>query len=236
MKGNFNAIGLLSAPMNRKPMRSDLSWALLLLLAAAAAVAQNAASPQKLRNHFDSDALLREPAFFDFVVLGAPGTANWRVVSGHNPPSAPNHVTQILAERPGDSIAVAVRRNAVFRDGAWSLGLRRGEGRGGIVLRMAGEKDFLVLLVDLATGEARLSAYRDGRSTELAKATAKFANEWGVLKISAAGPKVSAEWDDKPLLQAVDPNPAAGRSGMATAGPGLVSFDEFILDPEDVKR
>jgi hypothetical protein len=235
MKGNFNAIGLLSAPMNRKPMRSDLSWALLLLFAAAAAGGQNAASPQKVRNHFDSDALLREPAFFDFVVLGAPGTAQWRVVSGFNPPSAPNHVTQTVAGRPSDSIAVAVRRNALFRDGAWALGIRRGEGRGGIVLRMAGEKDFLVLLVDLATGEARLSAYRDGRAAELAKATAKIASEWGGLKISAAGPKISAEWDDKPLLQAVDPNPAAGRSGMATAGPGLVSFDEFVLDPAEAR-
>ena len=122
-----------------------------------------------------------------------------------------------------------------FRDGGLSLALRRGEGRGGIVLRMAGEKDFLVLLVDLATGDARLSAYRGGRATELAKGTAKIASEWGVLKISAAGSKISAEWDDKPLLQAVDPNPAAGRSGMATAGPGLVSFDEFVLDPAEVR-
>lgn len=235
MKGNFNAIGLLSVPMNRKPMRSDVLWALLLLLAAAAAGAQNAADPEKLRNHFDSDALLREPAFFDFVVLGAPGTAQWKVVSGFNPPSAPNHVTQTLAGRPSGSIAVALRRNVLFRDGTCSLGLRRGEGHGGVVIRMAGQKDFLVLLVDLATGEARLSAYRDGRAVELAKATAKIASEWGVLKISAAGPKISAEWDNKPLLQAVDPNPAAGRSGMATAGPGLVSFDEFILDPAESK-
>jgi hypothetical protein len=206
-------------------MRKNLSWAFLLLLAAAPAAAQT------LRNHFDSDGLLREPAFFDFAVLGAPGAAQWRVVSGFNPPSAPNHVTQILASRPDDSIAVALRRNSLFRDGVWSLALSRAQGRGGIVLRMAGEKDFLVLLVDLATGEARLSAYRNGRATELAKATAKIAREWGVLKISATGPKISAEWEDRPLLQAIDPSPAAGRSGMATAGPGIVAFDEFVLEP-----
>jgi hypothetical protein len=213
-------------------MRKNLSWAFLLLLAAAPAGAQT------LRNHFDSDGLLREPAFFDFAVLGAPGAAQWRVVSGYNPPSAPNHVTQILASRPDDSIAVALRRNSFFRDGVWSLALSRAQGRGGIVLRMAGEKDFLVLLVDLATGEARLSAYRNGRATELAKAMAKIDREWGVLKISAAGPKISAEWEDRPLLQAVDPSPAAGRSGMATAGPGIVAFDEFVLEPaeEAVKR
>ena len=221
--------------MNRQPMRRDLSWALLFLLCAAAAGAQNAATAEKLRNHFDSDALLREPAFFDFVALGSPGLAQWKVVSGFNPPSAPNHVTQTVATRPDDSIAAALRRNSLFRDGAWSLAMRRGEGRGGIVLRMAGEKDFLVLLVDLASGDARLSAYRNGRPTELAKATAKIGSEWGVLKISAAGPKISAEWDDKPLLQAVDPNPAAGRSGMATAGPGFVSFDEFVLEPAEVR-
>jgi hypothetical protein len=217
----------------RQPMRKNRSWALLLFLCAAAAGAQDGAGAGKLRNHFDSDALLREPAFFDFVALGSPGSAQWRVVSGFNPPSAPNHVTQTVATRPNDSVAAALRRNALFRDGAWSLAMRRGEGRGGIVLRMAGEKDFLVLLVDLTSGEARLSAYRNGRPTELAKATAKIGSEWGVLKISAAGPQISAVWDDKPLLQAVDPNPAAGRSGMATAGPGLVSFDEFVLEPAD---
>ncbi len=207
-------------------MRKNLSWAFLLLLAAAPAAAQT------LRNHFDSDGLLREPAFFDFAVLGAPGAAQWRVVSGYNPPPAPNHVTQILASRPSDSIALALRRNSFFRDGVWSLALSLAQGRGGIVLRMAGEKDFLVLLVDLTAGEARLSAYRNGRATELAKATTKFVNEWGVLKISAVGPKISAEWEDKPLLQAIDPSPSAGRAGMATAGPGIVSFDEFILDPK----
>jgi hypothetical protein len=209
-------------------MRKNLSWAFLLLLAAAPAGAQT------LRNHFDSDGLLREPAFFDFAVLGAPGVAQWRVVSGYNPPSAPNHVTQTLASRPDNSIAVALRRNSFFRDGAWSLALSRAQGRGGIVLRMAGENDFLVLLVDLATGEAHLSAYRNGRATELAKATAKIDREWGVLKISAAGPKISAEWEDRPLLQAVDPSPAGGRSGMATAGPGLVAFDEFVLEPATI--
>jgi hypothetical protein len=218
--------------MDSKTMRKNLPWAFLLLLAAAPSLAQNAGGAHTLRNHFDSDALLREPAFFDFAVLGAPGTADWRVVGGYNPPSAPNHATQTLASRPEDSIAVALRRNAVFRDGVWSLALRHGEGRGGIVFRMTGEKDFLVVLLDLATGEARLSAYRNGRAAELAKATTKFVNEWGVLKISGAGPKISAEWEDKSLLQAIDPNPAAGRAGMATAGPGIVSFDEFILDPK----
>jgi hypothetical protein len=200
----------------------------LLVFAAAAAVAQNA---EKLRNHFDADGLLREPAFFDFLVLGPAGEAAWKVVGGYNPPSAPNHVSQVMPARPADSIAVALRRNVNYRDGAWSLALRRDGGRGGIVFRMTGEGDFLVLLVDLATGEARLSSYRKGRATELAKGVRKPRNEWGVLKIVAAGPRITAEWDGESLLEAVDPNPAAGRSGMATAGPGAVSFDEFVLDP-----
>jgi hypothetical protein len=61
-------------------------------------------------------------------------------------------------------------------------------------------------------------------------------SEWNVLMISATGPRISAQWQGKLLLEATDPNPVAGRSAMATAGPGVVSFDEFILDPEDVKR
>jgi hypothetical protein len=205
-------------------------WGALLLLFAAAVGAQNA---EKLRNHFDSDGLLREPAFFDFLVLGPPGEAEWKVVGGYNPPSAPNHVSQVMPYRPADSIAAAFRRNSTFRDGTWSVAMRQGNGRGGIVFRMAGEGDFLVLLVDLATGEARLSSRHNGRSTDLAKGAVKGRDnsEWNVLTISATGPRISAQWQGKPLLEATDPNPVAGRSAMATAGPGVVSFDEFILDP-----
>lgn len=200
--------------------------AVLLLLAAGVP-----ARAEQLRNHFDSDAMMGEPAFFDFVVLGAPGEARWKVVSGYNPPSAPNHVAQTVSSRPADSIAAAVRRNSAFRDGVWSVGLMRGSGRGGIVFRMSGEKDFLALLVDLVNGQARLLRYRNGRQTQLASGVAKLANEWSILKITSSGEKVTALWDGSPLLEASDASPSSGRSGMATAGPGLVAFDEFVLDP-----
>ena len=215
--------------MIRAFSRAALPAALLLLASALSA--------QTLRNHFESDALGREPAFFDFVVLGKPGAARWNVTAGHNPPSAPNYVAQIIDSRPPDSIAAALRRGSSFRDGTWSVALLRVGGRGGIVFRMADDKNFLSLLVDPGTGEAVLSSYRDGRPTELAKGRTETVNEWGVLKITAAGSKVSAYWEGKPLLEATDPRPAGGRSGMATAGPGIASFDEFILEPaEDVKR
>jgi hypothetical protein len=224
-----------SAPMTVIMVKRGV-WGALLLLFASAGAAQNA---ERLRNHFDSDGLLREPAFFDFLVLGPPGEAEWKVVGGYNPPSAPNQVSQVMPNRPADSIAAAFRRNSTLRDGTWSVAMRQGNGRGGIVFRMTGEGDFLVLLVDVATGEARLSSYRNGRATDLARGAVKGHdhNEWSVLKITATGPRISAQWQGKPLLEATDPNPVAGRSAMATAGPGVVSFDEFILDPaEDVKR
>lgn len=209
--------------MIRGLSRALLPAALLFLPAALPA--------QVLRNHFESDALGREPAFFDFVVLGAPGVARWNVTGGHNPPSAPNYAAQIVGSRPKDSIAAALRRNSSFRDGTWSIALLRTGGQGGIVFRMTDEKNFLVLLVDPQTRMAVLSAYRDGRPAELAKGNVPIANEWGFLKITAEGAKIAASWDGKPLLEAADPRPAAGRSGMATAGPGIASFDEFILEP-----
>jgi len=215
--------------MIRGLARASLSTALLF----CAAVLPG----QTLRNHFESDGLGREPAFFDFVVLCAPGVARWNVTGGHNPPSAPNYVAQIVPSRPKNSIAAAVRRNSSYRDGTWSVSLLRSGGRGGMVFRMADEKNLLVLLVDFETREASLASYRDGKSTELAKGTVALDNEWGILRISADGSRVSASWDGKPILEAIDPRPAAGRSGLATAGPGIAGFDEFILEPaENVKR
>ena len=188
-------------------------------------------SPAVVRNHFDSDAVMRAPGFFDFTEVGAPGRSDWVVMSDFNPPSAPNQLTQTVQGRPADSIAVALRRNVQFRDGRLSVALKRASGRGGVLFRMSGEKDFLVLLVDSDSGDARLVSYRGGKPTELAKGQAAFGVDWGVLEVSASGAEIRASWAGKPLLAAKDPAPASGRAGVATAGPGAASFDEFILEP-----
>src|SRR5580765_5813845 len=127
------------------------------------------ASPEKSRNHFDSDAPMRAPGFFDFVVLGSPGEAQWRTVTEFNPPSAPNGVSQVFEQRPSQSIAAAVRRNVTLKDGTVSLGIKRVAGQGGVGVRLADEKNFIALLIDPVSGEARLMDYRQGRATELAR-------------------------------------------------------------------
>jgi len=190
----------------------------------------DAAASQRLRSHFDWDAILASPAYFDFAVLVLRGPADWKVTAGNNPPSPPNVVTQTVPDRPAGSIAAAVRRNASFRDGSLSLALEKGSGRGGLVFRMADEKTFCALLVDLVSGEARLTAWHAGRSEELGRGKADLANEWGVLAVSLKESTIEAKWNGKPLLQAADPRPVAGRAGMATEGPGRVSFDEFLLE------
>ena len=70
-----------SDPMTMTAVKRGACGALFLVFTAAAAVGQNA---EKLRNHFDADGLLREPAFFDFLVLGPPGEAEWKVVFARN--------------------------------------------------------------------------------------------------------------------------------------------------------
>jgi len=199
-----------------------------LLLPGAAASA-----PEKSRNHFDSDAPMRAPGFFDFLVLGAPGEAQWRTVTEFNPPSAPNGVSQVFEQRPSQSIAAAVRRNVTLKDGTVSLGIKRVAGQGGVVVRLVDEKNFIALLMDPVSGEARLMDYRQGRATELARGKGEGQREWGQLVVTLAGPKISAAWEGKPLLEGTDPAPAAGRAAIATAGPGIMTFDEFVLEPKE---
>lgn len=218
---------------DRSRVQRAIAVCALLLAAALGAPAQE--SGTAIRNHFDSDANMRAPGFFDFAVLGAPGPADWVVLADFNPPSAPNQVTQTKQDRPADSIAVAIRRSVSFVDGRLSIGVKKASGRGGILFRMVNERDFLVLLVDFGTGDARLLSYRGGKPTELASGQAQFNAEWSVLEISTAGTDVRATWAGKALLTARDPAPAAGRAGMATAGRGAVSFDEFILEPASEK-
>ena len=55
-----------------------LRSACALLLAAVFAAASAPALGEEIRNHFDSDSLMRTPGFFDLVVLGA----EWNIRSG----------------------------------------------------------------------------------------------------------------------------------------------------------
>lgn len=216
----------------RFPFRSG--WGLAIALGLLLPSAPGLAAPEKLRNHFDSDAPMRAPGFFDLLVLGAPGDAEWRVMAQFNPPSAPNALSQVKARRPVDSIAAAIRRNVLLKDGTLSVGVRKADARGGVVFRMTDEKNFAVLLLDSATGEARLLRYKDGQPTEIAQArVAPIARGWGDLVVTLAGPKISAVWEGKPLLEAADPAPVSGRTGLAAAGPGVASFDEFVIDPKE---
>jgi hypothetical protein len=190
----------------------------------------SAARGEKVRAHFDSDTAGRPPGFFDLVVWGTPGNAEWIVLADLNPPSAPNKLIQTLDTRPAGSIAVALRRTYTFRDGDISVGIRRGKGQAGIVFRATGEKDFQLLLVNFASGEALLSSYRGGKATELARGQAELDHDWGTLSVTASGASLTARWNGKLLLTASDPHPVDGRVGLATTGPGQASFDELVFD------
>lgn len=204
------------------------AWAVpaLLLLCAAPARAE------KIRNHFDTDSVMRAPGFFDPVVLGAPGPARWLILTDLNPPSAPNRLVQVERARPPDSIAAVLRRNTSFRDGTVSTFIRGGSGREGMILRMRDEKRFLILLVD-ASGDVALSAYADGKSRELGRGHAAFARPWEKFSVTASGPELSVFFNDQKLFDARDPEPASGRTGLATTGPGEASFDEFVIEPAE---
>jgi hypothetical protein len=202
----------------------------LAAIAFAALVAASPARAEKIRTHFDTDSAGRVPGFFDLVVWGAPGEAEWIVLGDVNPPSTPNKLIQARDGRPEDSLAVALRRTYSFADGEVSVGLRRGGGRAGLVLRSAGDKDFLALLVNGRTGDARLVSWKDGKPTELAQGKATTDREWSTLSVRATGASITASWNGKPLLSATDPHPRSGGVGLATAGPGQASFDELVFD------
>lgn len=215
-------------------MSSPKKFAFPVALCALLFVAS--AQGERVRTHFDSDSAGRPPGFFDVAVWGTPGEADWKVLADVNPPSTPNKLLQTLAARPAGSIAVALRRNYTFENGELSVALRKGAGLGGVVLRAAGEKDFLLLLVDVASGDARLTSFRGGKETELARGKATVDRDWGTLSVTAAGPSLTAQWNGKSLLTATDPHPANGLVGLATTGPGQVSFDELVFDGAPASR
>lgn len=198
----------------------------LLLLALAA----RPAPAEELRNHFDSDAVMRAPAFFDLVLLGdTPGDSKWLILVDLNPPSAPNRLVQTNAKRPAGSVSAALRRNVAFQDGAASTFVKKGTGQAGLVLRLVDAKNFLLLLADTQTGDLVLTSYRDGKATELGRGHGAFERGWEKVGAKLEGPTVTVSVNDQKLFDARDPGPAAGRAGVATAGPGEASFDELLI-------
>ena len=210
---------------HRALLRSALPAGLVFFLAAGHGAAET------IRNHFDTDSMMRAPGFFDLVVLGPnPAPARWLVLADPNPVSAPNRLAQVELKRPVDSIAAAVRRTYAFEDGQVTAFLRQGGSREGLLLRMADEKNYLVLMVDTATGEAVLSSWRDGKPSELGRGRATFARNWEKFGVAAHGAALTVTFNDQKLFEAADPHPVTGRTGLVAAGPGEASFDEFVLE------
>ena len=228
MRTVFSAVMRSHSPGLRPFLARSLSA--IALLTVILCVAPASARAEKIRNHFDSDTMMRPPGFFDLVVLGAPGEAKWLVLVDKNPPSAPNKLAQVNAKRPDDSIAAALRRNVSFQDGTVSTYVKKGAGREGLILRMKDDKNFLVLLVD-ASGDVVLSAYADGKPTDLGRGHKPLERPWEQYTVKADGPQLTVSFNDEKLFDARDPHPVAGRTGLAAVGPGEASFDEFVIDP-----
>ena len=200
-----------------------------------ALLAASSLAAEQVRNHFDSDSIMRSPGFFDFVVLGAPSPAKWLVLSDKNPPSAPAIASQVETGRPDASVAAAVRRTYSYRDGTTSEFFKTGGSRVGLLVRYVDDKNYLLLLVDGGSGETVLTSVRDGRSDVLARGKASFTQPWQKLSLEASGPAIKVSVGDAAVLQGTDPHPAAGRVGMAAAGPGEARFDELILESPEIK-
>src|SRR5262245_44234241 len=108
-----------------KPTRRFVSTC-VLLAALLLALSSAGARAEEIRNHFDSDSILRPPGYFDLVVLGAPGKSRWLVLTDLNPPSAPNRLVQTETQRPDDSMPAAVRRTYTFQDGTATTMIKKG--------------------------------------------------------------------------------------------------------------
>jgi hypothetical protein len=221
MRTDFSAV-MRSHSLVLRPLLA-LALSISALLAAPAS-----ARAEKIRNHFDSDTMMRPPGFFDLVVLGAQGEAKWLVLVDPNPPSAPNKLAQVNTRRPEGSIAAALRRNVSFQDGTVSTFVKKGAGREGLILRMKDEKNFLVLLVD-ASGDACCPRTPAG-SRRSGRGRKTLERPWEQYSVKAEGPQLRSPSTTRSSSR---PAISSGRRphGLAAEGPGEASFDEFVIDP-----
>ena len=122
----------------------------------------------------------------------------------------------------------------MFQDGTSSTFFKKGGSRSGLILRYVDEKNYLLLLVDGASGEAVLTSVRDGKARCSDAARATFSDAGRSSESRRSGPSVKASLGDArsskgPIRTRWRARRHRGR------GPGRGAFDELVFESAEIK-
>ncbi len=126
----------------------------------------------------------------------------------------------VLRDVTAENVNLAVSFKLLGGDTARSAGL---------MWRAQNTNDCRSVLVSALHREIRLLSMENGRTAELARATATFdEKDWSFLEVSVQGDRVTVWLNERNALEARDATPAtSGRVGLITRGDTVALFDDF---------
>ena len=196
------------------------------------------ASPGRIIN-FDTEPLGKVPPGWSVPMVTGGSASQWEILRDRTAPTQPYVLAQLSADPKGNRFPLAILNAVSLRDGDVSVRLKPVAGRldqsGGVVFRYRDPSNYYLALADARQQEVALFKVENGRRIPIGSPVKHDvpANEWRILKISVAGPRIQVYLDHRRILRAEDSAfTGAGKVGLWTARDSVTYFDDFRVYPK----
>jgi len=161
---------------------------------------------------------------------------HWDIARDDDAPSPPSVYRQDVRYGANDAPRVLVS-DLLFRDLSMRVRCRLDAGRVaegcGLVFDALGSDDYFVVRAEALQGVVRLVHVMAGEEREVAAAPCPVTPRvWHAMSVRTRAERVTVEWDDVPVLDAVDWTRAGGKIGLATMADATSSFDDLEVVAE----
>jgi hypothetical protein len=193
----------------------------------------------KFNSNFDSNTL-GIPKGWRTDETGSAGTpADWELEHDSTIPDKQNVVTLSKNNNHGNTFNLLLAEETNYKDLEMSVKLKAVSGKedqgGGPIWRAIDSENYYICRWNPLEDNFRLYVVKDGRRKQLASATVRAdSNAWHEIEIEHEGSKITAEFDDKKLIEIEDETfRDAGMVGLWTKADAVTKFCNIRVEAED---
>jgi hypothetical protein len=193
----------------------------------------------KFNSNFDSETI-GIPKGWTAAETSTAGTpADWAVEADSSAVGKPNVVTLSKNNNHGGTFNLLLAEKTKYKDLEISVKVKAVSGRedqgGGPVWRAIDADNYYVCRWNPLEDNFRLYVVKDGRRRQLASAKViADRNAWHEIEIEHEGSKITAEFDDKKLIEFKDDTfKEAGMVGLWTKADAVTKFYDIKVEAED---
>ncbi|MCP4604246.1 MAG: hypothetical protein GY847_27610 [Proteobacteria bacterium] len=210
----------------------------LLYVSSRAVLSQNHVHENKWM--FDKDKVETVPKGWrvgETSGRGKPG--KWEVVKDASAPTLPNVIALTQTRNSGRTFNLLIAEKTGFKDVKIEVKVKAMAGKedqgGGPIWRARDKNNYYVARWNPLENNFRVYHVKNSKRTQIASAYVRLnANDWHEIKIRHVGTMITAELDDKKLIELEDNTfQKAGMIGLWTKADAATAFDD--IEVEEIK-